>query len=287
MIGIVATGLILAVVGWDDYSEHLGRASLGWLVLAVVFLLLGNLTSALLAADLLRQRGHQANELAVTRVVLVSNVAKYMPGFVLQLATFHRMSRGIGLSTRQAGLLWLETTWINVVVAPALGAAALLVAGGDIPWPLVALVLVGAVVFAIPAIRDRVLTVVGLAPSDGERLHGLQPKATGLAALGVVALGFHGTALAQSIGATEISWFEVVAALAGGWIFGLVLVIFPGGLGPREVAATALLAQFTDADVAVVIIVLSRLASVVADVLAGAIAALLPTTQAPFETADE
>ncbi len=280
---MVGLGVILLALRWDDYGPHLEEAAPGWLALAVVFLLIGNVTSALLAADLAQHRGHDVEQLAVARVVLVSNVAKYIPGFVLQLAAFHRMSRNIGMGTRSAGLLWVEVTWINLVVAAVGGSTALLVAGGDIPWPLVALTLVGALVFAIPVVRDRILRVLRLVPSGDVAIRGLQPKATALAALGVVALGFHGTAVARSIGATDISWFEVVASLAGGWIFGLVLVMFPGGLGPREVASTALLAQFTDADVAVVIVVLSRLASIAADVIAGSVAALIApeTTEGP------
>lgn len=285
LIGMLAIGAAVLATGWDTYSELLADAEPGWLVLAVVFLIAGNLTSALLATELLRSRGHDARPAGVARVVLVSNMAKYVPGFVLQMATFYRLSSTIGLAGRQAWLLLLETTWLTLVAAATIGAGSLLLVDSSVPFIVPTLILGCALVLAIPRVRDAILRLVRLVPRAEGALGGLQPKAAALALLGVIALGFHGVALARGVGAADLNWFEASAALAGGWIVGLLLVVFPGGLGPRELVSTALLSQFTDPEVAVLIVVLSRLASIVADLLAGA-AALIPAfesnaTQSP------
>ncbi|MGI9623341.1 MAG: hypothetical protein ACR2PK_10935 [Acidimicrobiales bacterium] len=279
LLGMLAVGATVLAVGWDTYSEILSEANPAWLILAVAFLMLGNLTSALLATELLRSRGNNAPASGVARVVLVSNMAKYVPGFVLQMATFYKLSLGIGLVGRQAWLLLLETTWLILLAAAAVGSLSLLLVDSTVPVAVSALVLGSALVLAAPRVRDLLLRAVRLVPRSEAALGNLQPKAASLAILGVVALGFHGVALARGVGADDLSWLEATAALAGGWIVGLLFVVFPGGLGPREVAATALLAQFTDPEVAVLIVVLSRLASVVADLLMGA-AALIPAVDA-------
>jgi hypothetical protein len=275
-LAVVGFGATLIAMRWDSYGEVITGADPAWVAVAVACLLAGNVVSAWLASELLAARGNEIGLTRVARIVLVPNVAKYIPGFIAQAATFYRMARSAGIGRRGVVLLWIETMWLTLTVTAALGGTALLVVDSDVPAWFAALVVAGSVVVLVPAVRDRLFGMVQLLPDDSERLGRPALEPLRIAGLRVVLLGAHGVALAHSVGADDLSFAESVAAFAGGWVVGLLVFVFPGGIGPREVVASVLLADFTSPAAAVALVVMSRFVTILADVIAGAAALLLP-----------
>ena len=277
--GVVVFGVGLVTLRWDTYGEIIADADPGWLALGVALLLVGNLLSTWLHGEILSARGTKLAPLDLSRLVLVPNIMKYIPGFVAQAATFYQLGRRAGVDRRGVVLLFIEAMWVTLAVTAALGAAALLAVESSVPAWMPACILAGSLIVLIPAVRDRVLRLARVVPKDApDALGRLNLRPLLIAALGVAALGLHGMALALGLGATDLTFAESVAAFAGGWVVGLLAFVFPGGLGPRELVASVLLAEFTSPGTAVVLVIISRFATVVADVIAGTTALLLPSS---------
>jgi hypothetical protein len=94
------------------------------------------------------------------------------------------------------------------------------------------------------------------------------------AAVTIVLSGAHIYVLARDLGASGPHVLLLsLGAWATAWVVGFLLIIFPGGLGPREVALVTLMEPVLTTGAGAVLVVASRLIFAVAEVVVALAAA--------------
>jgi len=209
---------------------------------------------------------------AAVHVMSVSQVAKYLPGAIWAFAAQVELGYDYRVDRRRS------TAAVIISLAVALGTG-LLLAAVTIPvasagaarhyrWFLAAAPLV-AVCLAPPVLRRLLQVALRLARRPPlERL----PSSRGLLiAVGWTMLGWllWGTQAWLLIGDLAGHGLATAALSVGGyalaWSAGLVLVLFPGGIGPRELAFVLVLAPILPRGSALLVALVSRLVMTASD----------------------
>jgi len=122
-----------------------------------------------------------------------------------------------------------------------------------------------------PVIRfglDRVLRVLGRAPLEGSVSRGGMARALGWTTLGWLCYGASAWFLISVFaGKGAGSYALSLGAYALAWAVGFLIIFFPGGIGPREVALIAVLAPVMPSASALVVALVSRVAMTVGDLV--------------------
>ncbi len=209
---------------------------------------------------------------AAVRVMSVSQIAKYLPGAIWAFAAQVELGRDYQVERRRS------TAAVVVSLAIALGCA-LLVAAATLPiasagaahhyWWLLAAAPLIAACLTPPVLRrllDRALRLARRQPLDRP------PSSRGLLiAVGWTLLGWllWGMQAWMLIGDLAGRGLTTAALSLGGyalaWSAGLVLVLFPGGIGPRELAFVLVLAPVLPRGSALVVALVSRLVMTASD----------------------
>ena len=294
----VAGSVVIAVVavagGWDAWERlRMEAAGFPWasepsrLALALAcgtgaLILTGRIWAALLGAS-----GGRISSLEAVAAWLGSNLGRYLPGKVWQLAGIaaYLNARGdsgaAGFATSLALQAVILVTGVGVAVTVAGGAALAGVHPG-------AAAAAGLAVLALlhPAILSALMR-------SGARLLGeeIPAQAPGLAAVGRTALlslivwGLYGAGLsALTAGLAPdlgLGWAPATGVFAGAYVAGYVVLVAPGGLVVREGAMAALIVGATGAEpgVAAALAVAARLWTTGSELLAFAAAALMMRTR--------
>ncbi|HEU0014555.1 MAG TPA: lysylphosphatidylglycerol synthase domain-containing protein [Longimicrobium sp.] len=225
------------------------------------------------------------------RIWFLSNFARYVPGKVFQLVAVTQLSRAAGLS----GAVMLTSVLLHngITIAAALVVAAWTLGGqvfgaeGSLLPAIV--VTVGAMAAVHPGLLNAVLGVIPrLLKREVIRWNGSWADGLGLLLLAMANWALYGIAYHLFVGAfTDVPW-RVLPALAGVNALSFAagyLSVLPGGIGPREIAMTLLLAPYLPPGVAVVLAVVSRLWTIAAEVLGGAVAVWAGRGATPAEAA--
>jgi len=197
----------------------------------------------------------------------VSNLGRYLPGKVWQIAGMAAMARGEGLSAMDAAassvlnhvILMLAGMMIGLALLPDSLAGAF---GHVLQWSWVAAPLI--VVFLYPPVLNRLLNLAA-------RLAG-KPPLTRKLSFGnllvwfvlnsLVWLGygicFHWFILSV-VPSASLAWTDSTGIYAVGYIIGFLAIIVPGGIGVREGMFTLLLTASMGKEVATLVALFSRL----------------------------
>jgi hypothetical protein len=113
---------------------------------------------------------------------------------------------------------------------------------------------------------NRVLRVLRRAPLEGSVGRGGMARALGWTTLGWLFFGAHAWFLISVFAGKSGHTFALsLGAYALAWAVGFLIIFFPGGIGPREVALVAVLAPVMPSASALVVALVSRVVMTVGD----------------------
>ena len=269
-------------IEWPGVQATLGQ--LRWYTVA------GSVAAALAGAGammmawraLLADLGSPLPVLAAIRVTFVSQLGKYVPGAVWSFAGHVEL----GYDHSVPRLRGAATVVMALGVAIAMG---LLIAAVGLPLTSAAaarhyLWLLAAIPLLVACLCPPVLgwltgRALGLMRMPGQTLRlswrGLA-VAVGWSVVGWLLLGIQVWVLLNGVtGRGAGTLLLAVAGYALACSAALILVIFPNGIGPRELILIATLAPVVDRPVALAVALLARLATTISDLAWGAIGLLV------------
>jgi hypothetical protein len=221
--------------------------------------------------------------LEAARITFVSNLGKYLPGKVWQIAAMAVMAKQRGVSPIAATGSSLLVNAVNVFTAFAVvllsGVRVLDVSGSNGRGAAIALVVGAALaLFSLPFVVPRLARFAARLTGRAFAAPEVPPRALVVATIGTaLAWILYGTAfqlfaraLFGTVSGGMTAWIAVYTA---SYIIGYLAVFAPGGIGVREVMLVASLAslKLMTQPQALVLAVVSRLWLTVLEVLPGAL----------------
>lgn len=211
--------------------------------------------------------------LAAIRVTSIAQVAKYVPGAIWAFAAQVELGRDYRISRHRGAAA------VVISLAVALGTG-LLVATVTLPiastdaahhywWVILLAPLVG--VFLLPGVLGwllRRMFAIARRPPP-ERLPSPRGLLTAAAwsMLGWMFWGLHAWLLIANLtGRTESAILLALGAYALAWSVGILVVVFPGGIGPRDLAFVVVLAPVMPRGSALLVALVSRVVMTLSDV---------------------
>lgn len=210
------------------------------------------------------------------RTMFVAQLAKYVPGAVWAFAAQVELGHDHQVPRRRGA------TAVIVALAVALGVA-LFIAAATLPltsvgearrlWWILAItpvILIGLWPPVLGRILDRALVLARRQPLEQRpSLRGLA-TAVGWTALGWLLLGLQLWLLVRDLaGGSARVLLLALGANALAWAAGLLIVIFPGGIGPRELVLVATLAPVMPRGAALATALVSRVVLTASDLAWG------------------
>lgn len=225
------------------------------------------------------------------RIWFASNLARYIPGKIWQFVGAAELARAAGLSRVVVLSSMVVHVGFSLLSAAAVSAVAL-AAWDAVPLPGLPLaVLAAASLFLVhPRVINAALRLVPRAFHD-DVLRWNGSWGDGLVLLGLSVLSWVLYGLAFALFVDAIVPIEAAALLplmgvnALSFLAGYVVFLAPAGLGVREGAMAGLLRPFAPAGVAAVLALVSRLWTIAAELLGGALVLALTRAAAPPEDA--
>jgi uncharacterized membrane protein YbhN (UPF0104 family) len=235
------------------------------------------------------------------RTMFVAQLAKYLPGAVWAFAAQVELGHDHQVPRRRGA------TAVIVSLAVALGVALLVAAGtlpltsgGEVPhlWWAVAVIpviLIGLWPPLLGRMLDRALILARKQPLEQRpSLRGLA-TAFGWTTLGWVLIGLQLWLLVRNLAAGGAHVLLLaLGANALAWAAGVLIVVFPGGVGPRELVLVATLAPVMPHGVALTTALVSRVVLTASDLAWGGVGLAIgrraralsaqPLSQAPSGT---
>lgn len=258
----------------------LARISPLELVLSEALVLAGLAASVMTWRSALRELGSKVSVAAASKVYLIGQLAKYLPGSFWVLPAQMELAKLAGVPRVRALVASMVAIGINAVTGFAIGVFAVpTVVGGGI-WRTLAAVAVAAT--CVSALTPPVLTRLVNLGLRLVRRPVLERDVSWLGAL--IASGWslsswasYGTSvwvLAVAVGAPAGESLALCfAGMALAITLGFVVVVAPSGIGVREAVLVAALAPVLDTPEALAIALVARLLFTVADLIAAAIVA--------------
>jgi uncharacterized membrane protein YbhN (UPF0104 family) len=221
---------------------------------------------------LLSDLGSPLSVRAATRVLFIAQLGKYLPGAVwataaqVELGREHEISRKNSVTAAVVGML------VSLATALLVAAVALPLSSGNAVreywWALALgpLALIGLYPPLTSFFLDRLLRLARRPPLE-RRISGAgMTRAVAWSVLGWVFFSVHAWLLVAGVTGKGANVLLIAAgAYALAWSVGFILIPFPGGVGPRELALIAALAPIMPRGSAIVVAVISRLVLVIAD----------------------
>jgi uncharacterized membrane protein YbhN (UPF0104 family) len=287
-IALAGVLLVWYVVGrWGEFSAAIEK--LTWVTLAgsVVVCAVGLLVNALSWREAMVSASHRFALSAALRTYFISQLGKYIPGSVWPALAQMEMMKRQSL-TRSQSLVGSSLALVIGGASSAVVACGLLVfADRDSLARYWWLVIVGAgcAIVLIPAVLRRLLAwgsrlhqrlePFGRVPIAGRPLVGSMV----FAAVSFLIWGQAGWILAVDMSAgnphAELSWPAFVGGWVLAWLVGFVIVIAPGGIGPREAALVVVWGPMIGVPEALAIAVVMRVELALVDALGAGVAALI------------
>jgi glycosyltransferase 2 family protein len=290
--GLLAIALGLAVYGlasqWTQVQADL--AKLAWYdVAGAALCAIAGLGCMMLAwRALLADLGSPLPLPAAIRVMFVGQLGKYVPGAVWAVAAQVELARDHDVPRRRSGTASL------VAMATTL-AVGLITAGLTLPftsanaarhyWWVLAITPLAAACLYPPVNKfclDRALKAVHRPPLERPVSAGGMTRALAWTTLGWLCFGAHAWFLISVFAGTGGHVFALsLGAYALAWSVGFLIVFFPGGIGPRELALIAVLAPVMPSASALVVALASRVVMTVGDLIWAGAGLMIGRAQAP------
>jgi uncharacterized membrane protein YbhN (UPF0104 family) len=206
------------------------------------------------------------------RVMFVGQLGKYVPGALWAIAAQVELARNRGVPRQRGASATVVAISVTLAVGLLTAAVALPLASAQAArhyWWVPAcapLVLVALYPPVLGALLDRMLRLVRRPPLERRiSLPGLA-RCVGWSILGWAFYSVHVWLLVSNVTGRGIDVLPVSAgAYALGYLAGFVLVLFPGGLGPRELAIIAVLGLVMPRGSALLVAAVSRVVMTIAD----------------------
>jgi uncharacterized membrane protein YbhN (UPF0104 family) len=274
--GLLAAAVGLAVYGlasqWTDVQAALDRLDAADIAGATVSAVAGLGCMLLAWRALLADLGSPLALPAAIRVMFVGQLGKYVPGAVWAVAAQVELARDYGVPRRRSATASLVAMAVTLVVG-------LIAAGVTLPlvsahavrqyWWVLAIAPLAALCLHPAIIRyglDLVLRVLRRAPLEGSVSGGGMRRALAWTTLGWLCYGAHAWFLISVFAGKGGHTFALsLGAYALAWAVGFLIVFFPGGIGPREVALVAVLAPVMPSASALVVALASRVVMTIGD----------------------
>ncbi|MGH3409780.1 MAG: lysylphosphatidylglycerol synthase transmembrane domain-containing protein [Streptosporangiaceae bacterium] len=273
---VVAAGLAVYGLASHPAQVHAALARLAALdVAAAALCVIAGLGCMMMAwRALLTDLGSKLPLPAAVRVMFVGQLAKYVPGAVWAVAAQVELARDYHVPRRRSATASLVSMAVTLVVA-------LIAAGLTLPlvsanaarhyWWVLALIPL-AVACLYPAVikfgLDLVLKVARRPPLEKAISLPGMARALAWAALGWLCYGAQAWFLIREFAPRGP---HVLALSLGGyalaWAVGFLIIFFPGGIGPREVALVAVLAPVMPTGSALVVALASRVVTTAGDLI--------------------
>jgi hypothetical protein len=202
---------------------------------------------------------------AATRVMSVSQLGKYLPGAVWAVAAQLELASDYQVPRRRCAATLVTSLAVTLSVGLVMASVALSLtssaAAEDYWWALALapLILIGLFPPVLGRIMNCVLTLARRPPLERRPTGPGLAKAAAWTALGWLLWGAQAWLLLRDVTGKGFNVLLLsVGAYALAWSAGTVVVIFPGGIGPRELALIAALAPAAPRGPALVVAVVSR-----------------------------
>jgi hypothetical protein len=253
---VLAVGFILLfwiqalVRNWDELVAYEWRVDWAWLLAAQGLLLLQSLLLATIWWYALRLMGTNVAWRLAAGLWLKTQIARYLPGGVWDVASRMALGYQEGLSVRALSASTALEMALQVLSASMFLLLVPMLRGNMVSstyLPVALVLIAGCLLVAMPPVFSRLINLglkllhrppLAITMTYRDVLLMLAARILGHLMLGV---GF----VLFARGVTEISWSQVpvmVAAYVGAWLAGYLAVIVPMGIGVRE-GVLALLLQ--------------------------------------------
>jgi glycosyltransferase 2 family protein len=284
--GLLAIALGFACYGlvsqWPQVRAALGQLA-GYDVIGAALAVIAALGCMMLAwRALLTDLGSPLPVTAAIRVMGLGQLGKYVPGGVWAVAAQVSLAQDYRVPKKRSGAASLISMAITLV-------AGLVMAGITLPlasagalrhywWVLLCIpvILVGLYPPVTMFGLNLALRIIRRPPLDTPLSLGGMARAAAWTALGWVCYGLHAWLLVSGIAGQSL---HILLLSAGGyalaWAVGFLLIPFPGGIGPREVALIAVLSPVMPPGPALVIALASRVVMTVGDLAWAGVAAVI------------
>ena len=296
---LIVAGVVYAVASqWDDVSVAITDMAWQSLVLAFVAVVIGTLAGVQAWRVLLAEEGHPLSFVDASRVFLVGQLGKYLPGSVWSVVVQMELATRLGVPRARSFTATLS--WIGLSLSSALtvGVVGLPLLGDSIStWRWVfALVLPIALVCSHPRVLtwlvDLMLKVMRKSPLPHTFTWKGVGGAFGWLLVTWISFGVQLWLLANSLGSP--GWSGLARCVSGFALAlgaGIIFIVAPSGAGARELIIVAALSGVMSQAQALAAAVVSRMVFTVADILLAGVAAAsavrllrsAPADEAPAE----
>lgn len=281
MAGAAAFLIVATARQWDDFVSTLGRIDLGEVVLASLMGVLAIGPGMLSWRQAIAATSRLVPVGPSTHAFLVSQLGKYVPGSVWAVVAQVALMRRYGISRASGALGSTISMVVALGTAVVVGTVGVFAAGGSIAtyWWLIP-VAVACTVVLLPAVLQWAMRMLGRTHSRFASFGEISVsgaallKAAAWNCVGWVFWGLQLWFLMRGLGYRGVSliWFAI-GAYALAWAVGRVIVLAPGGIGPREVALVAILGTAVSPGDALALTVITRVLMSLLDVVGAGLAA--------------
>ena len=276
--GLLVLAAGLAVYGlasqWAQVHAALARLD-GWDVAGAAVSAIAGLGCMMLAwRALLADLGSPLPLPAAIRVMFVGQLGKYVPGAVWAVAAQVELARDYAVPRRRSATASLVSMAVTLVVGlVAAGVTLPLVSAHAVRqyWWVLAVTPLAAACLHPRIIRfglNLALRVLRRAPLEESAGAAAMARALAWTTLGWFFYGAHAWFLISDFAGKGGRTFALaLGGYALAWAVGFLIIFFPGGIGPREVALIAVLAPVMPSASALVVALASRVVMTIGDLV--------------------
>jgi hypothetical protein len=223
---------------------------------------------------LLADLGSPLSKRAATRVMSVAQLGKYLPGAVWAFAAQVELARDYEVPRRRCATTVITSVAVTLGMGLALAAVTLSLTSSAAAvhyWWALALapvILIGLYPPVLGRVIDRVMALLRKPPMPRWPTGRGIVRAAAWTTAGWLLWGVQAWLLLRDVTGKGLGILLLsIGAYALAWCAGTMIVIFPGGIGPRELALIAALAPIAPRGPALVVAVLSRVLMTASDLL--------------------
>jgi uncharacterized membrane protein YbhN (UPF0104 family) len=284
----VKLGLLAITLGFCAYGLYAERADmasalhhLAWYSVAgAAVAVIAGLGCMMLAwRALLADLGSPLPLRPAARILFVAQLGKYVPGAVWAMAAQVQLARAYEVPRRRSASATVVAMLVTLATGLLVAAVALPLSSGAAArhyWWALALAPPALIALYPPVMGwglDRALRLAKRPPLERRISGGGVLRAAAWSLAGWAFFSVHSWLLVAGVTGKGVSVLPIAAgAYALAWSVGFVLIPFPGGVGPRELAFIAALAPVMPRGSAIVVAIVSRLVLTIGDLAWAALA---------------
>ena len=256
---------------WADVGEAVAHASLGGMLLALLFTFVGLIAFGFMWLRVVRAYGYTLGWRRGLGIFFIGQLGRYIPGSVWSFGAQAAMARDVDIPFRTTVTAGLVGLGISLASSGLVGS--IMVAFGLLPIPVPGFVGIIAAVLALVVMSPPVINFFGtkFAGKTATLRFGIRDLLAILLLMIVtwLAYGLSLLFLSTGVATPALGWFASVGSTTGAYAFayivGVVIIFAPAGLGAREAALTFLLVPLFGLAPAAAVALLARIPSTIAD----------------------